>query len=120
MRTWRSVLLLLLFTGGCSRSISIEIPSQTLTVETFAQGKAVQRCSVAPGSEKFRKLSQLMQQSVAGWHSRRADYVPSVVVIAGDINLYFMGDSVVVDYSGGEYSRSLAADSYAFLNCKAN
>jgi hypothetical protein len=111
--------LLLLFTAGCSRSITLQIPSQTLTVETFSQGKAVQRCSVAPGSEKFRKLSQLMQQSVAGWRSRSADYVPSIVVIAGDISLYFMGDSVVVSYSGGEYSRSIAAGSYAFLNCKA-
>jgi hypothetical protein len=61
-----------------------------------------------------------MKQSAQGWHSRSSDYKPELVVIGTDINLYFMGDTVVMNYSGGEYSRTVSADSYAFLDCKAN
>jgi hypothetical protein len=90
-----------------------------LTVETYSQGKADRRCSIAPASAKFGKLKDFLKQNAQGWHSRSADYQPSLVVIGSDINLYFMGDSVVMNYSGGEYSRSVSPDSYAFLDCKA-
>jgi hypothetical protein len=109
----------LLAGAGCSHTISINLTPQTLTVVTYSQGKADRRCSIAPDSAKFRKLSEFMKQSAQGWHSRSSDYTPSLVVIGTDINLYFMGDSVVMNYSGGEYSRTVSPDSYAFLDCKA-
>ncbi len=111
MRTLSMIVLLLLTLAACSHSISLQFPSQTLTVETFSQGKPVQRCSIAAGSDKFRKLNELMQENVKGWHSRSADYVPAIVVISSDVNLYFDGGLLVVNYSGGEYSRTVSPDS---------
>jgi hypothetical protein len=105
--------------AGCTRSISVNLAPQMLTVVTYSQGKADRRCSIAPDSAKFRKLNDFMKQNAQGWHSRSADYKPELVVIGSDINLYFMGDSVVMNYSGGEYSRTVSPDSYAFLDCKA-
>jgi hypothetical protein len=117
----RSALLLCLAIAGCSRSIAIDIPAQTLTVLVYSQGTATaiatQRCDIAPGSEKFRKLKQLLQQNSAGWRTRSADYTPSIVVIGPAINLYFAEDFVVMNYSGGEYFHPLARDSYQFLDC---
>jgi hypothetical protein len=111
-------LMLCLAIAGCSRSIAIEIPSQTLTVLVYAQGTAAERCDIAPGSEKFRKLKQFMQQNSAGWHTRNADYMPSIVVIGPAINLYFADDFVVMNYSGGEYFHPVSRDSYQFLDCR--
>jgi hypothetical protein len=109
----------LLAAAGCARTISVNLTPQILTVVTYSQGKADRRCSIAPDSAKFHKLSEFMKQSAQGWHSRSSDYKPELVVIGSDINLYFMGDSVVMNYSGGEYSRTVSPDSYAFLDCKA-
>ena len=114
----RSALLLYLAIAGCSRSIAIDIPPQTLTVLIYSQGTATQRCSIAPGSEKFRKLKQFMQQNSAGGGTRSADYMPSIVVIGPAINLYFADDFVVMNYSGGEYFRPVSRDSYQFLDCR--
>ena len=36
----------------------------------------------------------------------------------GDVSLYFMSDSVVINYSGGEFSRGMSSDAYHFLDCK--
>lgn len=119
MRIWLSVISVLLLVGGCSRSISVELPAQALTVVMYSQGKASQRCMLAPNSDKFHKLSDFMKQNASGWHKRTADYMPSLVVIGTQISLYFMDDLLVINYSGGEYSRNVAPDSYAFLSCGA-
>ena len=58
-----------------------------------------------------------MKQNADGWHKRSEDYVPSLVVIGSDINMYFMNDLLVMNYNGGEYSRNVPPDSYAFLAC---
>ena len=116
--SWRLALMLCLATTGCSRSIAIDIPSQTLTVLIYSQGTATQRCDIAPGSEKFRRLKQFMQQNSAGWRTRSADYMPSIVVIGPAINLYFADDFVVMNYSGGEYFHPVSRDSYQFLDCR--
>jgi hypothetical protein len=109
----------LLGAAGCTRTISINLTPQMLTVLTYLQGKPDRRCSIAPDSAKFRKLSDFIRQNAQGWHSRSSDYQPQLVVIGTDINLYFMGDTVVMNYSGGEYSHAVSPDSYAFLDCKA-
>jgi hypothetical protein len=114
----RSALLLCWVVAGCSRSIAIDIPAQTLTVLMYAQGNATQRCAIAPGSDKFRQLKQFLQQNSAGWRTRSANYVPSIVVIGPAINLYFMDDFVVMNYAGGEYFHPVSRDSYQFLICR--
>jgi hypothetical protein len=103
---------------GCSRSIAIDIPPQTLTVLIYSQGSATRRCAITPGSDKFLKLKQFLQQNSSGWRTRSADYEPSIVVIGPAINLYFMDDFVVMNYSGGEYFHPVSRDSYQFLNCR--
>jgi hypothetical protein len=115
----RLALALCLALVGCSRSIAVDIPAQTLTVLVYSQGTAIatQRCDIAPGTEKFRKLKQLLQQNSAGWRTRSADYMPSIVVIGPAINLYFAEDFVVMNYSGGEYFHPLTRDAYQFLDC---
>jgi hypothetical protein len=117
MRIVGSALLVLVLATACSRSISVELPAQALTVVTYVQGKASQRCVVAPASDKFHKLADFMKQNAEGWHKRSGDYVPSLVVIGSDINMYFMNDLLVMNYNGGEYSRAVAPESYAFLAC---
>jgi len=117
MRTFGSAILVLLLVTGCSRSISVELPSQALTVVVYSHGKASQRCVIAPASDKFHNLSDFLKANAAGWHKRSGDYTPSLVVIGPDINLYFMDDLLVMNYNGGEYSRNVTPDSYAFLSC---
>ena len=119
MRLFGSVVLVLLLATACSRSMSVELAAQPLTVVQYAQGKATQRCVIAPGADKFRKLAEFMKQNADGWHKRSADYEPSLMVIGSDINLYFQDDLLVMSYNGGEYSRKVAPDSYAFLVCGA-
>jgi hypothetical protein len=119
MRILGSVVLVLLLATACSRAISVELPTQPLTVVQYAQGKATQRCVIAPGADKFRKLADFMKQNADGWHKRSADYEPSLMVIGSDINMYFQDDLLIMSYNGGEYSRKLAPDSYAFLGCGA-
>lgn len=119
MRIVKFAVLPLLVLVGCARTISIAPPSKPLTVMVYAQGKVVQRCAIAPGTEKMRKFGQLMQQNAAGWHSQSEGYEPELVVIGSDINLYFMGDLAVVNNARGEYSRPIPADTYKFLECKS-
>lgn len=111
------LVLVLLLAAGCSRSISVELPAQALTVVVYSHGQASQRCAIAPASDKFRKLADFMKANAAGWRKRSADYTPSLVVIGSDINMYFMDDLMVMNYNGGEYSRNVTPDSYAFLDC---
>jgi hypothetical protein len=118
MRKLVSLALLLIATSACTHSITVTLPPQTATVMAYANGKVVQRCAIRSGSEKFQKLNQLLQQHSGGWHKRYTNYQPSILVVDGDVSLYFMDGSVVVNYSGGEFSRNLAADTYEFLNCK--
>jgi hypothetical protein len=119
MRTLISAISILLLATGCSRSISVELPAQALTVVMYSQGKASQRCVIAPNSDKFHNLADFIKQNTDGWHKRSADYMPSLVVIGSDINMYFMDDLLVMNYNGGEYSRNVAPGSYAFLSCGA-
>jgi hypothetical protein len=119
MRIVGSVILVLLLASACSHSISVEFPAQPLTVVQYAQGKATQRCVIAPGADKFRKLADFMKQNTDGWHKRSADYEPSLMVIGPDVNMYFQDDLLVMSYNGGEYSREVAPDAYAFLACGA-
>ncbi|HEV2701436.1 MAG TPA: hypothetical protein VGV09_07385 [Steroidobacteraceae bacterium] len=108
----------LLALAACTHSISLVLPPQTVTVMAYADGKVVERCGFRPGSEKFQKLSQLLQQNSGGWHKRHSDYQPEILVVDGDVSLYFMSDSVVLNYSGGEFSRGIAPAAYHFLDCK--
>jgi hypothetical protein len=118
MRRAGSMAFLFVVMAACTRSITVALPPQTATVMAYAEGKVVQRCAIRPGSEKFQKLSQLLEQHSGGWHKRYTNYEPSVMVVDGDVSLYFMDGSVVLNYSGGEFSRGLAPDAYQFLNCK--
>lgn len=115
------VLLALLFAAlsACSRSITIALPQQTVTVMAYSEGKVVQRCGFRPDAEKFRKLSQLLQQHSDGWRKRHTNYVPSYLVVDGDVSLYFMDDSMVLSNAEGEFSRGISSDDYQFLNCKS-
>jgi hypothetical protein len=108
-----------LWIAACSRSISTELPQQNLTVLNYVQGKISLRCALAPGTAKYRKLGDLLRENKDGWHHHSSDYTPSVVVIGGDLNLYFTEDTVVISDSRGEYSHSVDPDAYRFLNCKA-
>jgi hypothetical protein len=118
MRRAVSVAVLLVLLAGCTHSVSVALPSQTVTVMAYADGKVVERCGFGPGSEKFQKLSQLLQQNSGGWHKRHSDYQPEFMVVDGDVSLYFMSDSVVLNYSGGEFTRGMSPDAYHFLDCK--
>jgi hypothetical protein len=113
-----SIALLLLVLTACTRSITIALPQQSVTVMAYADGKVVQRCGFRPGTEKFRKLSQLLEQYSGGWHKRYTNYQPTFLVVDGDVSLYFMDGSMVLNDSEGEFSRGVSADDYQFLNCK--
>lgn len=110
--------MLLAVLPACTRSISVVLPSQTVTVMAYADGKVVERCGFRPGAEKFQKLSQLLQQNSGGWHKRHSNYQPELMVVDGDISLYFMSGSVVLNDSDGEFTRDLSAETYHFLDCK--
>ncbi len=109
---------LLLLLAACTRSITIALPQRSATVMAYADGKVLQRCGFRPGTEKFRKLGELLAQHAGGWHKRYTNYQPSLLVVVGDVSLYFMDDSMVINYSEGEFSRGVSSDDYQFLNCK--
>ena len=117
MRIRTLTLSLLLLLTACSRSISVELPAQSLTVVSYVQGKASGRCMIVPGSNKFHALADFIKQNADGWHRRSGDYSPALVVIGSDINMYFMDDLLVMNYDGGEYSHAVTPASYAFLTC---
>jgi hypothetical protein len=110
---------LILASAGCSHSVAIALPPQKLVVLVYDQGHVAQRCAIRPGTDKFQKLSRLLAQSSDGWHHRLSSYVPTLLVMGADISLNFRDDSVVMNYKGGEYARSISKDSYGFLSCKA-
>jgi hypothetical protein len=118
MRKLAAGALMLVALGACTRSISVALPSQSVTVMAYADGKVVERCGFRPGSDKFQKLNQLLQQNSGGWRKRHSNYQPEFLVVDGDVSLYFMSDSVVINYSAGEFSRGLSPDAYHFLDCK--
>jgi hypothetical protein len=120
MRKTASMALALLVLSACTRSITIQLPQQVVTVMAYSQGKVIQRCGFRPDTEKFRKLSQLLQQHSGGWHKRYTNYEPAFLVVDGDVSLYFMDGSMVLNYSEGEFSRGVSSDDYEFLNCKAH
>ena len=66
MRKVAAVALMLAVLVACTRSLSVALPSQTVTVMTYADGKVVERCGFRPGSQKFQKLNQLLQQNSGG------------------------------------------------------
>jgi hypothetical protein len=117
MRAWICVVFVALLVAACSRSVSVDLAATPLTVVQYSQGKAQQRCSIAPGSAKFAQLADFLKQNEAGWHKRSSDYTPALVVIGSDLNLYFAADLLVMNYHDGEYSRQVAPESYAFLSC---
>ena len=67
-------LLVVLVAVGCTRSIAVVLPPQTLTVMVYAQGKVAQHCQVPPDSDQFRKLGELLRQSPDGWHKGFGSY----------------------------------------------
>ena len=113
---WMACLLLL---SACTRSLSITLPEQFVTVMGYSQGKVVQRCGIRPGTDKFKRLSQLLATHASGWHKRYTSYDPTFLVVDGDISLYFMGGSMVLSDAEGEFSRGIAEQDYQFLGCKA-
>jgi hypothetical protein len=119
MRRPAPLMLLLLALTACTRSITIALPQQIVTVMAYADGKVVQRCAFRPGTDKFRKLSQLLAEHTGGWHKRYTNYQPAFLVVDGDVSLYFMDGSMVLNDSEGEFSRGISEDDYQFLNCKA-
>ena len=118
MRKPASIAFMLLVLTACTRSITIALPQQSVTVMAYADGKVVQRCGFRSDSEKFRKLSQLLEQHSGGWHKRYTNYQPSFLVVDGDVSLYFMDGSMVISYGEGEFSHGVSADDYQFLNCR--
>lgn len=111
--------LVLLAAVGCTHSVSVSLVPKKMVVLMYAQGKVAQRCAIAPVSPKFQKLNVLLQQNQGGWHMRIGSYVPTMLVVGADVTLNFMGSSMVMNYDGHEYSRSISPDAYAFLSCKA-
>jgi len=111
-------LLVVLVAVGCTRSIAVVLPPQTLTVMVYAQGKVAQHCQVPPDSDQFRKLGELLRQSPDGWHKGFGSYAPTVLVEGPEVSLNFSGDTVVMNAAGAEYARSVAPDAYAFLVCR--
>jgi hypothetical protein len=119
MRKSASIALLFVLLTACTRSITITLPQQPVTVMGYTDGKVTQRCGFRPDSDKFRKLAQLLEQHSGGWHKRYTNYQPMLLVVDGEVSLYFMSGSMVVNYSEGEFSRGVSDDDYQFLNCKA-
>jgi hypothetical protein len=111
--------LTMLASVACTHSVSVTLVPKKMVVLMYSAGHMSQKCAIQPNSPKFQKLSQLMQQSQSGWHMRIGSYVPTILVVGADVTLNFMGSSMVMNYNGQEYARSISPDAYGFLDCKA-
>jgi hypothetical protein len=118
MKTRCLLLLMGLVVVGCTRSIAVVLPPQTLTVMLYDQGKVIQHCQVPPDSDKFRRLAELLRQRPSGWHKGFGSYAPTVLVEGPEVALNFSGDTVVMNYDNTQYAHSVSQDSYAFLACR--
>lgn len=120
MPKFRYLIPALLAVTACTRSMSVSLPPQSLTVLVYAQGKVSQHCKIAPDSDKFRKLSELLRQNAAGWHKSLMHYDPLILVEGAEVSINVMDDSVVMNKGDGDYAHAIPAGSFAFLGCKAS
>jgi hypothetical protein len=119
VRIGATAALMVLASVACTHSVSVMLTPKKMVVLMYAEGHMAQKCAIQPNSPKFQKLNQLLQQNQGGWHVRIGSYVPTILVVGADVTLNFMGSSMVMNYNGHEYARSISPDAYGFLDCKA-
>ena len=98
--------------GGCETSLDWSLPNEALKLQWGDE-----TCSILPSSRQFKALSNWLAQNQTGWSSSPASYMPAVVVTGSNFSVNFLGSMVVVNYPGGQFTRKVSPNEYAFLTC---
>lgn len=114
MRAWWWVAVL----TGCSQNVSFSLPSEELLgVVVYENGAPIQQCEIPAGSAKQKALAHWLQQNTGDWSATPATYVPGVLVAGNDFSINFLGNSVILNYAGGQYAHKVNPNEYEYLRC---
>ena len=105
-----------LFTG-CTSSVDFSLPSDEALKLSIPSNQT--SCQINPGTPLHNSLAAWLAASRHGWKRNPATYVPRVVVAGRNFSMNFMESSVILNYTGGQFTHHIPAAQYAFLVCEA-
>jgi hypothetical protein len=100
--------------GACADTIPLQFPAGApLRVDVH---ETLRHYSLAPDSKEYRQLDLWIQRNRSGW-SRYYIGAPicGICVTAGDVQLNFLGTSVVAFVNNGGWHKPVTPSEYAFL-----
>ena len=100
--------------AACAERISIALKS-TAPAVAYDLGTKIER-TITPGTEAHRRLAQWVLDNQEGWEP----YVATppalgIMVRAPELNIQFVGTSVIVETRKGVLSKKVTPAEYAFL-----
>ena len=113
------VILFAIFISACSANFDDAFEkTNEFSVQVYESGKTIREYKITRGSIKFSKLETWARNNEWGWNSTPATYAPGIVVVGGGFIINFVGDSVVINNSDGQYYKEIDPRDYAFLKMK--
>lgn len=101
--------------GSCYRTLPLRLPSG-VPIEVNVR-ESHNRFILEPNSDRFRQLELWVQQNQSGWSRYRVTAAAcGICVSAGDVQLNFLGSSVIVYSKDGGWQKPVGPSEYAFLN----
>jgi hypothetical protein len=105
----------LLLLGACEAPIPLRLPvGAPLNVSV---SETHNHFTIAPDSDEYRQLALWIERNQSGWSRYRVTLpICGICVSAGDIQLNFLGSSVIAVLKDGVWDKPVAPSDYAFLN----
>jgi hypothetical protein len=102
--------------AGCSRTVQFELPKgEVLKLLVYSDGRPRAERELIPSSKEYGQLSLWLQANSKGWSPTPASYVPGVYVSGKAFSINFLKASIIINYSGGQYTKRVDPKEYEFL-----
>ena len=103
---------------GCSQTIDFRIPeNEVLKMSITNSGVPVTECVIKPGSVMHVLLSAWIEQNSENWKATPASYVPGIMVSGNEFAMNILGEGVIINYDGGQYSHSIKPNALERMQC---
>ena len=110
------IILLAVLLSSCKVDTDKIIDSnENIEVSIHENGLPVQTYTLNPGDEEYKKFMSWVKSNNTGWDSTLASYVPMLIVSGESFSFNFMGNGVVVNYEGGQFTKSVDPKEYKYL-----
>ena len=102
---------------SCTHETTISIPdNEPLMLFNYAgASNKLSAKEVVLVKDKQQKLNTWISNNRTGWTPTPATYVPGVLVSGKGFGINFLGNSVIISYSEGQYVKSISPSDYQFL-----